>query len=67
MTLLTIYTTLVEKNYIMFAVQKDEAGVVSLYLNILKLEYQQIALKNPCACLSFLLMNLKNKLIFSRT
>lgn len=30
MTVLTIFTTFVEKNYIMFAVQKDEAGVVSL-------------------------------------
>lgn len=29
MTVLTIFTTFVEKNYIMFAVQKDEAGVVS--------------------------------------
>ncbi|XP_078351190.1 signal peptidase complex subunit 2-like isoform X2 [Oculina patagonica] len=27
MTVLTIFTTFVEKNYIMFAVQKDEAGV----------------------------------------
>lgn len=30
MTVLTIFTTFVEKNYIMFAVQKDEAGVVSI-------------------------------------
>lgn len=30
MTVLTIFTTFVEKNYIMFAVQKSEAGVVSV-------------------------------------
>ena len=45
MTLLTIYTTLVEKNYIMFAVQKDEAGVVSLLFKNLKVKYLQIAFK----------------------
>ena len=32
MTVLTIFTTFVEKNYILFAVQKDEAGVVSIYI-----------------------------------
>lgn len=31
MTVLTAFTTFVEKNYIMFAVQKDEAGVVSQF------------------------------------
>lgn len=35
MTVLTIFTTLVEKNYIMFAVQKDEAGVVSILILII--------------------------------
>ena len=28
MTALTIFTTFIEKNYILFAIQKDEAGVV---------------------------------------
>lgn len=35
MTVLTIFTTLVEKNCIMFAVQKDEAGVVSILILII--------------------------------
>ena len=35
MTVLTIFTTFVEKNYIMFAVQKDEAGVVSILILII--------------------------------
>ena len=36
MSVLTIFTTFVEKNYIMFAVQKDEAGVVSIVILIIK-------------------------------
>ena len=35
MTVLTIFTTFVEKNYIMFVVQKDEAGVVSILILII--------------------------------